>query len=150
MKKTWKEKLYGSKDLPRIVDVPEKMSKRLGEGKMVIPSPLEVKEIMDSVPEGKIITINVIREKLAKKHGVETACPITTGIFAWIVANAAEEMREKTPYWRTLKGKGELNEKYPGGVERQRERLEREGHKILKKGKKFVVENYEKYLYSSD
>lgn len=148
MKKTWKEKLYGSKDLPRIVDVPEKMSKRLGRGKMLIPSPLEVKEIMDSVPEGKIITINVIREKLAKKHGVETACPITTGIFAWIVANAAEEMGEATPYWRTLKGKGVLNEKYPDGVERQREMLEREGHKIVKKGKKFVVENYEECIYS--
>ena len=146
--KSWKEKLYGSKDLPRIVDMPEKMKKRLGEGKMLIPSPLEVKEIMDSVPEGKIITINVIRDALAKRHGVETACPITTGIFAWIVANAAEEMKEATPYWRTLKGRGELNEKYPGGVERQRKMLEKEGHKIVKKGKKFVVENYEEHLPS--
>ncbi|MCD6480776.1 MAG: MGMT family protein [Thermoplasmata archaeon] len=146
--KSWKEKLYGSKDLPRIVEVPEKMRKRLGEGKMVIPSPLEVKEIMDSVPEKRVVTINVIRKVLAEKHNVETACPITTGIFAWIVANAAEEMKEATPYWRTLKGRGELNEKYPGGVERQKEMLEKEGHKIVKKGKKFVVENYEEYLYS--
>jgi len=146
--KSWKEKLYGSKDLPRIVEVPEKMRKRLGEGKMVIPSPLEVKEIMDSVPEKRVVTINVIRKMLAEKHNVETACPITTGIFAWIVANAAEEMKEATPYWRTLKGRGELNEKYPGGVERQKEMLEKEGHKIVKKGKKFVVENYEEYLYS--
>ncbi len=146
--KSWKEKLYGSKDLPRIVEVPEKMRKRLGEEKMVIPSPLEVKEIMDSVPEKRVVTINVIRKVLAEKHNVETACPITTGIFAWIVANAAEEMKEATPYWRTLKGRGELNEKYPGGVERQKEMLEKEGHKIVKKGKKFVVENYEEYLYS--
>jgi len=47
---------------------------------------------------------------------------MTTGIFAGIAARAAEEMaiegkQNITPYWRTIKSKGELNEKYPGGVE---------------------------------
>jgi len=36
-----------------------------------------------------------------------------------------------TPYWRTLKSKGELNEKYPGGVEAQAALLKGEGHTIL-------------------
>jgi hypothetical protein len=45
-------------------------------------------------------------------------CPITTGIFAWVAANAAEEQKQKgekdiTPYWRTLKNDGVINEKYP-------------------------------------
>lgn len=49
---------------------------------------------------------------------------MTTGIFAWISAHAAEEaaaegVQDVTPYWRTLKSDGELNEKYPGGVEQQ-------------------------------
>lgn len=137
--------------LPKIVEIPEKLAKKWGNGKMVVPSPMEVKEIMDAVPYGKLITIDLIREKLAEKHGVTIACPLTTGIFIWIVANAAEEMREEsksiTPYWRTLKRNGTLNEKYPGGIEQHKKLLEEEGHEIVKKGKKYVVAEYEKFLW---
>ena len=71
---------------------------------------------MKQVPRGKLITINQIRAALAQRHQADFACPITTGIFAWIAANAAEEAVSKgqkrvTPYWRTLKSGGELNEK---------------------------------------
>ena len=103
------------KDLPKIVEVPEKWKKRYGEGKMVIPSPKEVMEIMEKIPKGKVITVKEIREVLAKKHGVDIACPLTTGIFIWIVANMAEEEKKNIPYWRTLKSNGQLNEKYLGG-----------------------------------
>jgi hypothetical protein len=48
-----------------------------------------------------------------------------------------------TPYWRTLKTGGLLNEKYPGGIVAQRARLEAEGHVIVKKGAKYYVQNYE-------
>jgi len=51
-----------------------------------------------------------------------------------------------TPWWRTLKAGRVLNEKYPGGPERQRELLEGEGHAVAAKGKKYVVADYEKYL----
>jgi len=132
----------------RITDA---MSKRWGTGTVVIPAPMEVDEIMRSVPEGKLVTINEIRAALAKKHGATIGCPITTGIFAWIAANATEERRQKgekdiTPYWRTLKTGGVINEKYPGGVEAQKRLLEKEGHKVVQKGKKYVVVNYEKSL----
>ena len=50
------------------------------------------------------------------------------------------------PYWRTLKTGGFLNEKYPGGAEAHIRLLEREGFKIIQKGRKFVVDNYEKHL----
>ena len=127
------------------------MSKRWGTGTVVIPAPMEVNEIMRKVPEGKLTTINDIRVALAKKHGATIGCPITTGIFAWIAANAAEEEREKgeknvTPYWRVLKTDGVINEKYPGGVEAQKKHLEKEGHKVVQKGKKYVVVDYEKSL----
>jgi alkylated DNA nucleotide flippase Atl1 len=127
------------------------MSKRWGTGTVVIPAPMEVNEIMRKVPEGKLITINEIRGVLAKKHKATIGCPITTGIFAWIAANAAEEQRQKgekdtTPYWRTLKTSGVINEKYPGGVEGQKKLLEKEGHKVVQKGKQYVVVGYEKSL----
>ncbi|OQX89006.1 hypothetical protein B6D60_00415 [candidate division KSB1 bacterium 4484_87] len=149
--KTWKEKLHDSKDLPKVEQITEKQSRIWGVGTVVIPAPLEVDEIMRQVPEGKLITINIIREKLAIKHDASTGCPITTGIFAWIAAHAADEdaragVKDITPYWRTLKAGGELNEKYPGGIENQKMMLEAEGHKVVQKGKKFVVENYQDKL----
>ena len=151
LKKSWREKLADSKDLPKIQKVEGKMSRRWGEGTFVIPAPVEVDEIMRKIPRGKLITINEIRAKLAKKHKANFGCPITTGIFAWIAANAAEEMAAEgkkriTPYWRTLKTGGELNPKYPGGIRNIRSRLKAEGHKVIARGKKFVVEDYEKAL----
>jgi hypothetical protein len=150
-RKSWCEKLKDSKGLPQVEEITEKMSKRWGTGTVVIPAPMEVDEIMKSVPEGKLITINEIRAALAKKHKATIGCPITTGIFAWIAANAAEEQRQSgekntTPYWRTLKTGGVINEKYPGGVEGQKKLLEKEGHKVIQKGKNYVVVNYEKSL----
>jgi len=107
--------------------------------------------MMKKVPEGKLVTINEIRAALAKKHKATIGCPMTTGIFAWIAANAAEEQRQEgekdiTPYWRTLKIGGVINEKYPGGAEGQKKLLEEEGHKVIQKGKKHVVADYEKSL----
>jgi len=102
-KKSWREKLADSKDLPKVVEINDKMSKRWGTGTVVIPAPIEVDGIMKKVPEGKLITINEIRQKLAKKHGATIGCPITTGIFAWVAAHAADEdaaegKKDITPY----------------------------------------------------
>jgi len=150
-RKSWSEKLKDNKGLPKVEKITEKMSKRWGTGTVVIPAPMEVNEIMRRVPEGKLVTINEIRAALARKHGATIGCPITTGIFAWIAANAAEEQRQKgekeiIPYWRTLKTGGVINEKYPGGVEAQKKILEKEGHEVVQKGKKYVVIDYEKSL----
>ncbi|OGL40729.1 MAG: hypothetical protein A3C43_10595 [Candidatus Schekmanbacteria bacterium RIFCSPHIGHO2_02_FULL_38_11] len=54
--------------------------------------------------------------------------------------------KNPTPYWRTLKSDGVINEKYPGGVEGQKKLLEKEGHKVDQKGKKSVVVDFEKSL----
>ncbi len=76
-----------------------------------------------------------------------------TGIFAAIAARAAEEdtaegKQDITPYWRTVKTGGELNEKYPGGVEAQAAHLKEEGHAIefAKDGKPRNVKDWEKKL----
>jgi hypothetical protein len=151
--KTWREKLADDKDLPKVGKVEGKMTTRWGEGTMVIPAPREVDAIMKLVPKGKITTINEIRTALARKHNANFGCPITTGIFAWIAAHAAEEgaaagEKKTTPYWRTLKTGGELNPKYPGGVESLSKRLKSEGHKIEKRGKRFLVVDFEKRLFT--
>jgi hypothetical protein len=135
-RKSWREKLAQSKDLPKT---------------MVIPAPREVDELMRQVPRGSLTTINEIRAALARKHSTMMACPLTTGIFAWIAAHAAEEAlaageKEFTPYWRTLKADGQLNAKYPGGIAGQKKLLEAEGHKVVKQGKVQVVADYERSL----
>ena len=71
MKETWRQKLVSTgekNNLPQIVEVNEKMSKKWGEGTCVIPSPLEVDATMKGVPEGKLITVNQIREVMAKRY----------------------------------------------------------------------------------
>ena len=152
-RKSWQEKLADSKDLPKVVEITGKMSTRWGTGSICIPAPIEVDEIMKGVPKGKVITVNQIREVVAKRHGATIGCPLTTGIFIGIAARAAEEAaaegkKDITPYWRTLKSRGELNEKYPGGVEAQAAHLREEGHTIEPgKGKKPPkVKDFEKVL----
>lgn len=150
-RKSWQEKLNDSKDLPKVEPITNNMSKKWGEGTVVIPAPIEVDEIMRNVPRGKLITIDQIRKKLAVKHKASIGCPLTTGIFAWVSAHAANEAAlegktDITPYWRTLKTGGLINEKYPGGINYQKQLLENEGHKIIQKGMKYYVLDYEKYL----
>jgi hypothetical protein len=153
-RKTWQEKLDNDNGLPKVERITPKMSPRWGTGTFVIPAPREVDAIMNQVPKGKLITIDEIRQKLAAKHKATIACPITTGIFAWIAAHAAAEAEAQgakkiTPFWRTLKTGGEVNPKYPGGIDDLRERLEAEGHTVVQKGKRFVVADYEMKIAGS-
>ncbi|MCW4023635.1 MAG: MGMT family protein [Candidatus Bathyarchaeota archaeon] len=150
-KKTWQEKLNDANGLPKVEQIPDRLASKWGTGTIVIPAPTEVNQLMKKVPKGKLTTINEIRLALAQKHSATIACPITTGIFSWVSAHAAEEQRQLgqediTPYWRTLKTGGVVNEKYPGGVEKQKVLLEQEGHNVMAKGKNFKVKNYEKAL----
>jgi alkylated DNA nucleotide flippase Atl1 len=135
-RRTWQEKLADAKDLPKT---------------MVIPAPAEVDEVMRRVPKGRLATINEIRAALARKHKTDIACPMTTGIFAWIAAHAAEEARAAgakriTPWWRTLKSGGELNPKYPGGITALTKLLRAEGHKVTMRGRRAVVADFESRL----
>lgn len=67
-KRTWKEKLHEDRKA-EVVEITDKMSQKWGTGTCVIPAPIEVDEIMRMVPSGKLITINQIRETLARRHG---------------------------------------------------------------------------------
>jgi len=132
-RKSWREKLHVKQE-PRVVDD--------SRGKMLIPRPLDVDTLMRRVEKGKVATVSQIRERLAEDHHADFTCPLVTGIFLRIAAEAAEEdwrrgEEQITPYWRVVKADGSLNEKFPGGVEAQAARLREEGHGIEPgKGKK--------------
>jgi alkylated DNA nucleotide flippase Atl1 len=116
---------------------------------MVISTPAEIGEVVARIRKGRLATVNTIRDELAKRHGTDIACPITTGIFLNIVAKAAAEREmmgagRVTPWWRVIKSDGTLNPKMPGGLTEHRKRLAAEGFKIVKKGKsKLMVDGFE-------
>ena len=151
-RKSFNEKLNDSKDMPKIIEIAdEKSIERYGGSLMLIAPPLDYNGIMAQIPEGKIITVSEIRQFLAQKYGAEFTCPMTAGIFISLSAQAScERDYDRIPFWRTLKKDGELNPKYPGGIEYQKEKLAFEGHTFTTKGRKniqYFVENYENFLY---
>ena len=149
--KSWRERLAGFPNLPQVKPIPERMQRRQGPGTIVTPSPREVDDAMKRVPEGRLVTVFGIGQQLASEHGATIGCTVTTAIFASMVAQAADEdrragLQDITPYWRTLKANGELNLKYPGGLDELMRRLESEGHTVVQRGRRFFVEDFEKKL----
>ena len=145
----WREKMERPQE-PKLVQVPPKMS-QFGKGTMLIPTPKLVDAIVRQVPRGRLVTVGEIRRKLAADFSADVACPLTTGIFIRIVAEAAEEERANgrkrvAPYWRVIKDDGSLNPKFPGGVERQARYLRGEGCATAPRGKKTVLKDFERRL----
>ncbi|HEY0678293.1 MAG TPA: hypothetical protein VGD17_08400 [Chitinophagaceae bacterium] len=123
------------------------------KGRCVRASPLEYDELMRIVPPGKLITVNQIEEALVKKFKADYACPRTSAAFIQLVALASEERvvlgsRNITPWWRTLKGNGELNGQFPGGADAQKMLLEIEGHKTIQQGRKYLIKDWRDKLHS--
>lgn len=152
-KKDFNAMLHDSKDMPKIQMITdEKSIQKYGGSRMYFAPPLDYDKVMRLVPFGKLLTVGAIREYFAKQSGADFTEPITAGIFVSIAAWASEQRdSDKTPYWRTLKAGGELNPKYPGGAEAQKEHLEREGHIVIQRGRKnirYYVKDYEQALFS--
>lgn len=155
-KKTEREKLERTKE-PYFDNVEPSRNMKIS-GKMVIPAGSEYEKLMKSVPKGKLLTQDVMREYFAKKYQADFCCPLVTGIMVGLVARASiedVELRglkpiEMTPYWRTVKTGGLLNDKYPGGVERHAELLKGEGFDIVigrnGRPKGVVIDNQSEYL----
>ena len=152
-KKDFNAMLHDSKDMPKMQTITDQKSiEKYGGDQMYFAPPIAYDEVMKRVPYGKVLTVGAIREYFARKSGADFTEPITAGIFVSIAAWASYQRTfDETPYWRTLKANGELNPKYPGGVEAQKEKLELEGHTVISKGKtniRYYVKDYEQHLYT--
>lgn len=147
-KKDFNAMLHDSKDMPKFQTITDAKSiEKYGGDRMYFAPPIEYDKVMKRVPYGKVTTVGKIREYFAALSGADFTEPITAGIFVSIAAWASyQRTADETPYWRTLKADGELNAKYPGGVEAQKAKLEAEGHIIIQKGRKsirYYVKDYE-------
>lgn len=150
-KKDFNAMLRRDNGMPRIQTVTDEAAIRTyGGSRMLLAPPLAYDALMRRVPAGKLTTVGELRAHLARESGADFTDPMTAGIFVSIAAWASHQRSEdKIPYWRTLKAGGELNPKYPGGVEAQRARLEAEGHTVVQRGRKnlrYYVQDYEKAL----
>lgn len=152
-KKDFNAMLRDSKDMPKFQTITdEKSIEKYGGSNMYFAPPIDYDKIMRLVPLGKLLTVGEIRAHFARQNGADFTEPITAGIFVSIAAWASfQRESDKTPYWRTLKANGELNPKYPGGIEAQKKLLEEEGHTIVQKGRKnirYFVKDYERFLFA--
>ena len=139
--------LREDKGMPRIQTVTDPATvQKYGGTRMYFAPPMDYDRIMKRIPKGKLTTVGEIRSYFAKQNHADFTEPITAGVFVSIAAWASFQRQEDpTPYWRTLKAGGELNPKYPGGVEAQKEQLEAEGHTVIQKGRKnirYYVKDY--------
>ena len=168
-RKTYNEKLHNAGELPKIEDISEKPEAvaRFGGTRLLVAAPLQYNDIMARVPQGRVLTADRLRARLAMQAGADATCPLTAGIFINICAHASEERSvaattggssvaattggssgdDPIPWWRTLKAGGELNEKYPGGIGEQKLLLEAEGHEVFQKGKRWFVRGWEGKLW---
>ena len=89
----------------KIVDIPIKMEKFYGKGKMLHPSVEEIEELVKTIPKGFVATIDAISKRLAKDFGTDVTCPMRTG-------NAIKKIAErysndtidfKIPFWRVIR-----------------------------------------------
>lgn len=151
-KKDFNAMLKDSKDMPKIQIITDPKSiEKYGGSRMYFAPPIDYDRVMRMVPWGKLTTVGEIRRYFAERNQADFTEPITAGIFVSIAAWASSQRTgDITPYWRTLKANGELNPKYPGGVEAQKEKLEAEGHIVAPRGRtniKYIVVDYEKALF---
>ena len=150
----WREKIDRITEF-KVTDVPLRMQKRFGKGKMLIPRPADMEVIIKKIRKGKLITKSELRNRLSSDFNADVTCPITAGIFLRIIAEAAEEESGNgkkiiTPNWRVINNDGSLNVKFPGGEKHQAEYLKKEGHTISKSAKSnlLTVRDFEKKLAS--
>jgi hypothetical protein len=137
-RKSWLPKLNPEQEIKLTTD------KRNGDS-MLVPTPMLMAAEIRKIPKGKVRKIGVIRDKLAADHNVDHTCPLVAGIFMSILAGAAEEQfaagkkRVVAPYWRVILDDGSVRIKEPPGPERAIELLQQEGHKVVQRGKKWIL-----------
>lgn len=114
--KSWEEKLRQHKEI-KIKRIDKKFADVPADSNLLIPTPKIIDEYINRIPEGKKAAVKTMRNDLALTYGADHTCPVTTGIFLRIVAEAAYERWQSgndhaiTPFWRVLDAQSKLADK---------------------------------------
>lgn len=132
---------------PKVVELDDAGAAKWGGKTMVVPLKTDYDDLIKQVPEGQLVTTAELRQVVAKKYGTDIACPLTAGIFTNIAAWASYQRKDNpTPFWRVVKAKGQLNEKFPEYPVLQKRMLEAEGFEVEERRGKFYVKDYERFI----
>lgn len=133
MPKTWLEKLENGAS-PKVEVIEKPMMGLAAGAKLLISTPVEVRSLVAGLPPGRAVTIPQLRAELARRHGADVTCQLTTSIFLRIVAEAAwdehlagKELEEITPFWRIIGPKDPIAKKLRCGVDFLRNQRRFEG-----------------------
>ena len=129
---SWKEKRDKVCDYE--VKITEKKFADIPEGaSMLIATPKIVDEYIKQIPFGNAKVIKTMRKDLAAEYHAEYTCPVTSGIFVRIAAEAANEelqegktLEDITPFWRIISPKDKAASKLTFGKELLIEMREKE------------------------
>ncbi len=132
-RKTWQEKL--NIDRKPVIERSDKDFAGIKAGQlMLIPTPKVVDAYIRQIPKGKQVDISTVRKDLAAEYHTETTCPLTTGIFLRIAAEAAYEeyqhgkpVNKITPFWRVIDAKSPTAKKLTFGPDFIKEQRRTEG-----------------------
>lgn len=131
--KTWQEKL--DVDRKPHIEKADKDFAGIKHGQMMlIPTPKLVDAYIRQIPRGKTVDVTTLRNDLAAEYHAEVTCPLTTGIFLRIAAEAAYEEYQKgrplnkiTPFWRVIDEKSNTAKKLTFGTAFLKEQRKKEG-----------------------
>lgn len=141
-RKTWADKMKtpAAPEVKRtekaFTDIPE-------HSMMLIPTPVIIDEYIRQIPKGKTVDVATLRNDLAMENHADKTCPLTTGIFLRIVAEAAWEEHLKgkavkniTPFWRVIDERSKVAAKLACGVDAVKDLRKKEGISLLEKNLK--------------
>jgi hypothetical protein len=117
MKKSWLDKLNENKE-PKIKRIDIDFADIPSGSNMLIATPKIIDKYIQEIGVGKRIDTKTLRKDLAIEHNADYTCPVTTGIFLRIVAEANYEklqqgkhLEEITPFWRVIESNSTLAKK---------------------------------------
>lgn len=120
-KKTWTEKLHCDKE-PKIKRIDFNFADIPANSNMFIATPQIIDNDIKQIPKGKIVSVQTMRKDLAIENKADYTCPVTTGMFLRIVAEANFEKYQQTnsiksitPFWRVVEPNSTLSEKLTFG-----------------------------------
>ena len=89
----------------KIVDIPSKMEKFYGKGKMLHPSIEEIENLIKTIPICSVATIDALAKRLSTDFGTNVTCPMRTGNAIKKIAErySNDNVDHKIPFWRVIR-----------------------------------------------
>lgn len=132
--KTWTDKVNDTTKTHVVKKLEKDFADMPAGTKMLIATPKIIDDYVRHIPKGKSGSLATMRKDLAVEYGADYTCPVTSGIFLRIVAEAAHEQIEKgtplskvTPFWRLVDEKSTLNKKLSFGETFVKQQRKKEG-----------------------